>query len=155
TLLSFGSGWHGKNKHTLMMKYVSVWSDDNNNDKNKNENENETNKSKELNELNKSNNYNQWIPFTDNNNIPIIIGRYHDDYQGVCALIGGLNNHLLFIAYLPNNISVFDLNTFQFIEHDTLPTSDLISYHCFVSNSENGQGQEMMKTNKQNYQMLL
>ncbi|ETO12155.1 hypothetical protein RFI_25220 [Reticulomyxa filosa] len=26
--------------------------------------------------------------------------------------------------------------------------------HCFVSKSENGQGQEMIKTNKQNYQIL-
>ncbi|ETO05823.1 hypothetical protein RFI_31574, partial [Reticulomyxa filosa] len=71
TLLSFGSGWSGSNKHTLLMKYVSVWSDDNNND----ENENETNKSKKFNQLNKSNNYNEWIPFTDNHNHPIIIGR--------------------------------------------------------------------------------
>ncbi|ETO34099.1 hypothetical protein RFI_02995, partial [Reticulomyxa filosa] len=58
-------------------------------------------------------------------------------------------------------ISVFDLNTFQFIQHDTLPTSilDLICYHCFVSNPENGQVQEIAKMNqeknKQNYQMLL
>ncbi|ETO31649.1 hypothetical protein RFI_05470 [Reticulomyxa filosa] len=54
--------------------------------------------------------------------------------------------------------SVFDLNTFQFIKHDTLPTYNKISYHCFISKSENGQVQEMMKTNqkyKQNYQMLL
>ncbi|ETO03096.1 hypothetical protein RFI_34314 [Reticulomyxa filosa] len=36
TLLSFGSTWGGSNAHTLVMKYVSVWSDDNNNDKNKN-----------------------------------------------------------------------------------------------------------------------
>ncbi|ETO35601.1 hypothetical protein RFI_01461, partial [Reticulomyxa filosa] len=54
--------------------------------------------------------------------------------------------------------SVFDLNTFQFIKHDTLPNNNSIFYHCFVSKSENGQVQEMMKTNqknKQNYQMLL
>ncbi|ETO35788.1 endochitinase [Reticulomyxa filosa] len=64
----------------MVMKYVNVWSDDNNNHKNKNK----TNKSKKLNEfnqfneLNKSNNYNQWIPFTDNHNHPIIIGRERD-----------------------------------------------------------------------------
>ncbi|ETN98132.1 hypothetical protein RFI_39385, partial [Reticulomyxa filosa] len=49
--------------------------------------------------------------------------------------------------------------TFQFIKHDTLPTNDCIDYSCFISSLENGQGQEMMKTNqqknKQNYQMLL
>ncbi|ETO08011.1 hypothetical protein RFI_29377 [Reticulomyxa filosa] len=147
TLLSFGSDYYGENKHTLVMKYLSVWSDANN--------ENEMNNSKELNELNKLNNYNQWIPLTDNNNHPIIIGGDNDKYEGVRALIGGINNHLLFLTYLENNISVFDLNTFQFIKHDILPTENLIWYHCFVSNSENGQGQEMMKTNKQNYQMLL
>ncbi|ETO33458.1 hypothetical protein RFI_03647, partial [Reticulomyxa filosa] len=45
TLLSFG----GLKKHTLIMKYVSVWSDDNN--------ENKMNKSKEL---KKADNCNQW-----------------------------------------------------------------------------------------------
>ncbi|ETO30497.1 hypothetical protein RFI_06623 [Reticulomyxa filosa] len=44
TLLSFG----GSIKHTLMMKHASIW--DNNN------------------KIKKSNNYNQWIPFTDNHN---------------------------------------------------------------------------------------
>ncbi|ETO01784.1 hypothetical protein RFI_35655, partial [Reticulomyxa filosa] len=55
--------------------------------------------------------------------------------------------------------SVFDLNTFQFIKHDKLPANNNeICYRCFVSKSENGQVQEMMKTNqknKRNYQMLL
>ncbi|ETO36584.1 hypothetical protein RFI_00478 [Reticulomyxa filosa] len=152
TLLSFGSTWGGYNKHTLVMKYVSVWSNHNNND---DQNQNGMNKSKkfnQLNQLNKSNNYNQWIPFTDNHNNPIIIGR-----EGMRALIGGINNHLLFITYL-DNISVFDLNTFQLIQHDQLPINNKIYYHCFVSKSENRQEQEMMKTNqryKQNYQMLL
>ncbi|ETN97783.1 hypothetical protein RFI_39743 [Reticulomyxa filosa] len=53
---------------------------------------------------------------------------------------------------------VFDLNTFQFIKHDKLPTNDYVKFHCFVSKSENGQVQEMTKTNKKNkknYQMLL
>ncbi|ETO35650.1 hypothetical protein RFI_01411 [Reticulomyxa filosa] len=139
TLLSFGSSWDGENKHTLVMKYVSVW-------------DNISNKA------NKFNYYNQWVPFTNNHNHPIIIGRYNDDYRGVRAVIDGINNHLLFITYYPKNISVFDLNTFQFIKHDTLPTSNYIQYHCFVSNSENEQGQEMMKTNpknEQNFQILL
>ncbi|ETO23555.1 hypothetical protein RFI_13626 [Reticulomyxa filosa] len=108
---------------------------------------------------NKSKNYNKWIPFTDNHNNPIIIGRYKDNsYVGMRALISGSNNHLLFITYYPNNISVFDLNTFRFIKHDILLTDNNIFFHCFVLNSKNGQGQEMMKTNqkyKQNYQMLL
>ncbi|ETO11481.1 hypothetical protein RFI_25895, partial [Reticulomyxa filosa] len=57
------------------------------------------------------------------------------------------------------NISVFDLNTFQFIKYHTLSTDYYIGRHCFVSTSENRQVQEMMKINqekdKQNYQMLL
>ncbi|ETO04393.1 hypothetical protein RFI_33004, partial [Reticulomyxa filosa] len=107
TLLSFGSDYDG-NKHTLVMKYVSVWSDED-------ENKNETNKSKQfnqfnqfnqLNQLNKSNNYNQWIPFTDNHDHPIIFGRDEKhNYEGARALIGGINNHLLFITYYLNNIS--------------------------------------------------
>ncbi|ETO15633.1 hypothetical protein RFI_21730 [Reticulomyxa filosa] len=146
TLLSFG----GRYKHTLVMKYASVWSNDDNSN-----NEDEMNKS---NKLKKSNNYNEWVPFTDNHNNPIIIGRDNDNYHEVRAVIGGSNNHLLFITYYPYNISVFDLNIFQFIKHDELPTMNSILCHCLVSKSENGQGQEMMKTNeknKQNDQMLL
>ncbi|ETO15006.1 hypothetical protein RFI_22363 [Reticulomyxa filosa] len=109
------------------------------------------------NEINKLDNYNKWIPFTDNHNNPIIIGRYNDNYWGVRGVIGGRNNHLLFITHYENNISVFNLNTFQFIKYHTLPiaTNSWIWYHCFVSKSENGQGKEMMKTNQQNYTMLL
>ncbi|ETO32236.1 hypothetical protein RFI_04880 [Reticulomyxa filosa] len=132
TLLSIG-GSRFRKRHTLMMKYVSVWS----------------------NISNKLKTYNQWVPFTDNRNYPIIIGRKDDSYLGVRAVIGGSNNHLLFITYPSNNISVFDLNTFQFIQHHTLSTDSDIRYHCFVLKSENGQRQEMMKTNKQNNQMLL
>ncbi|ETO22535.1 caspase-3 [Reticulomyxa filosa] len=127
TLLSFG----GYSKHTLMMKYVSVWSNDN-----ENNNDSEMNKSKQV---QKSNDYNKWIPFTDNHNDPINIGRDEDNYWGVRAVIGGSGNNLLFITYLQNNISVFDLNKFQFIKHDTLLTDSWIQYHCFVSKPENGQ----------------
>ncbi|ETO07643.1 hypothetical protein RFI_29746 [Reticulomyxa filosa] len=141
TLLSFG----GKYKHTLMMKYVSIWSNENNN------NDNKINHSKEL---NKSNNYNKWTPFTNNHNRSVIIGREHDNYEGVRAVIGGSNSHLLFITY-GCDISVFDLNTFQFIKHHYLPINNRILYHCFVSNSENGQGQEMIKTNKKQINKII
>ncbi|ETO34790.1 hypothetical protein RFI_02295 [Reticulomyxa filosa] len=97
------------------------------------------------------------VPFKDNHNHPIIIGRNNDYYIGVRAVIGGGNNNLLFITYYEKNISVFDLNTFQFIKHDTLPDKNYVEYYCLVSNLENRQ--EMMKTNKekhkQKYQMLL
>ncbi|ETO08854.1 hypothetical protein RFI_28533, partial [Reticulomyxa filosa] len=130
----------GKKRHTLVMKYISVWSNI----------LDTTNKPNEL------SNYNEWVPFTDNHNQPIIIGRNENyNYEGLRAVIGGINNHLLFITYLPKDISVFDLNKFQFIKHDNLPSYNSIQFHCFVLNSENGQVQETMKTNKQNYQMLL
>ncbi|ETO35473.1 hypothetical protein RFI_01592 [Reticulomyxa filosa] len=78
------------------------------------------------------------------------IGRDKDNCQGARAVIDGINNHLLFIAYRSSNISVFYLNTFQFIKHDTLPTDDWTFYHW----------QEIIKINeekkkKRNYEMLL
>ncbi|ETO31994.1 WD repeat-containing protein [Reticulomyxa filosa] len=117
-LLSFGGYW----KHTLVMKYISVWDD-------KPETKNE------MGTLLKD--YNQWLPLIGNRKNKIFIGRDGDDYYGMCAVTGGRNNDLLFITYSKNNISVFDLNTYQFIKHDTLPTGDNIHRHCFVSKSEN------------------
>ncbi|ETO07211.1 hypothetical protein RFI_30183 [Reticulomyxa filosa] len=145
TLLSFG-GDEYSNKCTLVMKYVSVWSGGND--------DNEMKKSKKL------NNCNQWIPFTDKRNRPIDIKAYGDDYIGVRAVIGGSNNNLLFITF-SKNISVFDLNTFQFIKNDDLPIDYPILCHCFVLKSENGQ--ETIKINeeennikkKKNHEMLL
>ncbi|ETO14782.1 hypothetical protein RFI_22585 [Reticulomyxa filosa] len=133
TLLSFGGNY---SKHTLVMRYVSVWNDNN-----------EANQSKKL------NNCNQWVPFTDNNNRIIRIGRDGDNYWGARAVIGGSNNHLLFVTYYQRDISVFNLNTFQFIKHGTLPVGH-IGFHCFVSRLENGR--EILKKNKnKNHEMLL
>ncbi|ETO02966.1 hypothetical protein RFI_34444, partial [Reticulomyxa filosa] len=103
-LLSFRSDWYRDNEHILVMKYISVRNSDNDNEM-------------------KSKNYNEWIPFIDNNNHPIIIGRGYGTYVEIRTVIGGSNDHLLFITYSDNIISMFDLNTFQFIKHDTLPIS--------------------------------
>ncbi|ETO05931.1 hypothetical protein RFI_31466 [Reticulomyxa filosa] len=128
TLLSFG----GRYGHTLVMKYVSIWDNDI--------------------KKNKLNDYYKWIPFTNKNNYPINISS--DFYQGARAVIGGSNNHLLFITYGPNNINVFDLNKFQYIKYDTLPTDNRIAFHCFVSKPENRQ--EIIKeNNKKNVEMIL
>ncbi|ETO17196.1 hypothetical protein RFI_20134 [Reticulomyxa filosa] len=54
TLLSFGSVY--TKGHTLVMKYVSVWDNISSNS-------------------NEFDNYNEWIPFTDNHNRTIVIGR--------------------------------------------------------------------------------
>ncbi|ETO12740.1 hypothetical protein RFI_24634 [Reticulomyxa filosa] len=75
--------------------FFKIYSNDNNND-----DKNEMSKSKNL---NKSNNCNQWNPFTDNQNHPIVIGK-DEDYAGARAVIGGINNHLLFITDVENNI---------------------------------------------------
>ncbi|ETO25597.1 hypothetical protein RFI_11541 [Reticulomyxa filosa] len=133
TLLSFG-GSENKKKHTLVMKYVSVWEEDPNN-------------------IEKIKQANQWNPFTNNDNQPILIGRDKDYHRGVRAVIGGSNNHLLFITYSPKNIDVFNLNTFQYIKHDTLPTSDFIFLHCFVLKTMNGL--ERVKTNIKKNEILL
>ncbi|ETO30329.1 WD repeat-containing protein [Reticulomyxa filosa] len=116
TLLSFG----GKQRHSLIMKYISAWDNDN--------------------EIIKKKNYNRWFPFIDNNNNPVQIAKDEDNYNGVRAVIGGNNNNLLFITYNPKNISVFDLTKFQFIKHDILPIDINISFHCFVKRNENENG---------------
>ncbi|ETO06003.1 hypothetical protein RFI_31393 [Reticulomyxa filosa] len=110
TLLSFGGG----KKHTLIMKYKSVWDD--------------------VNEMKIENKYrNEWIAFTDNHNNQIQIGGDGENYWGARAIIGGSNNHLLFITSRPNDIDVYNLNTFEYIKYDTLPANNDIYYHCFVS----------------------
>ncbi|ETO05897.1 WD repeat-containing protein [Reticulomyxa filosa] len=126
-LLSFG-GNQFISRHTLVMKYISVWSDDSS--------ENEMNKSTKL------KNYNQWIPFTGNHNNSINIGNDNDNYSGVRAVIGGKNNNLLFITSYYNNISVFDLNIFKFIKHDKLPC--VVMYHCFVLKQEKQNNNKMI-----------
>ncbi|ETO05249.1 hypothetical protein RFI_32145 [Reticulomyxa filosa] len=76
---------------------------------------------------------------------PYII-RDEDNYQGARAVIGGRKNNLLFITYYENNISVYNLNKFKFMKHEILRGA-WIQYHCFVSKSENGQVQDMVKMN--------
>ncbi|ETO14968.1 hypothetical protein RFI_22400, partial [Reticulomyxa filosa] len=131
TLLSFG----GYPKHTLIMKYISVWSDIDN-----------------LQNKYKENHINEWIPFFGDNNEPVSIGRDKDDYLGSRAVISGSNKHLLFISYFPNNISVFNLNTFRYVKHSVLPTNDndRIRYHCFVSKKPSKKN-----TNQNIHEMML
>ncbi|ETO03074.1 hypothetical protein RFI_34336 [Reticulomyxa filosa] len=108
TLLSFG-GFH---KHTLMMNYVSVWSNDSEREKIKDT-------------------CNIWLPFIDSENKAICIGKSSDNYEGARAVVDG---NLLFITYYPNNISVFNLHTLQYVNQSTLPiqSENGTSYHCFV-----------------------
>ncbi|ETO09218.1 hypothetical protein RFI_28168 [Reticulomyxa filosa] len=109
TLLSFGQGNGGK--HILIMKYVSVWDEE-----------------KYISQDN-----NQWIEFTDKQNKPVILEKL-DSYSKPRALIGGSNNNLLFITYEPNNISVLDLNTCEYVNHSKLPIN---GNSCFVLRTAN------------------
>ncbi|ETO32859.1 WD-40 repeat protein [Reticulomyxa filosa] len=79
----------------------------------------------------------------NNNNRPIDIGSYSENYFGARAVIGGSDNHLLFITHY-NNISVFDLSTFELIENYTLPTDNNIYYHCFVLSPENKENNKLI-----------
>ncbi|ETO06571.1 WD repeat-containing protein [Reticulomyxa filosa] len=119
TLFSFG-GSRYEEKHALVMQYISIWDDE-----------------KDERQIEKSKHYNEWSPIMDNHNKPIFLGRKQDDFRGIRALIGGSNNNLLFITYYPKDIDVFDLNTFQYVNHTTLPIDTKISFHCFVLKTEN------------------
>ncbi|ETO22686.1 hypothetical protein RFI_14507 [Reticulomyxa filosa] len=140
TLLSFGGQKEGERKHIFIMKYISVWNDNN-----------------EENGIliRNSNHCNKWMILTDDDNIPINIGNDEDGYNGVRAIISGSDNNLLFITYFPNNISVFDLNTFQHIKCHTLPIDDSISSHCFVAKKENDLSIAQTDENKKIHTMML
>ncbi|ETO08609.1 hypothetical protein RFI_28779, partial [Reticulomyxa filosa] len=134
-ILSFGGSEFSK-RHTLKMKYVSVWNDN-----------------KEIGiKSEKKNRVNEWIPFTDNKDIPYLIGRNQDDHRGARAVIGGNNNNLLFITYYPEDIDVFDLNTCQFIKHDKLPIENWIRCHCFIIKTENNLS--IIKTKKKKHELM-
>ncbi|ETO21756.1 G-protein beta WD-40 repeats containing protein [Reticulomyxa filosa] len=110
TLLSFG-GFDFTNTLTLVMKYKSVWE---NNEEVKNE----------------------WTSLTDDNNSSIYIRSEKDSYMGARAIVGGNKNNLLFITYYPQNIDILDLNTYKYIKRDILPITTSIRFHCFISNKE-------------------
>ncbi|ETO28627.1 hypothetical protein RFI_08504 [Reticulomyxa filosa] len=137
TLLSLG----GTYKHTLVMKYTSVWDNDEAEDEKKDKNETEPAKP-----------LNQWLPLRDKNNKPVYIGRRQENYEGIRAVISGSNNHLLFIIYPPNNIDVFDLNTCKFVKQAVMPTKKSLSY-CFLSKPWNESS--TVKPNKKRHDMIL
>ncbi|ETO36902.1 hypothetical protein RFI_00161 [Reticulomyxa filosa] len=99
TLLCFSEENELRTKHTLAMSYKSVWED---------------------NETNEKGSYNKWIPFKKNNK-KISINRSDANYVGARSVISGSADYLLFITYYPNDISVFNLKTFQYIKDDILP----------------------------------
>ncbi|ETO16099.1 hypothetical protein RFI_21256, partial [Reticulomyxa filosa] len=138
TLLSFGGQNKSEKKRAFVMKYVSVWNDT----------------KEEKSQIEQKEPYNEWIHFTDNHNNPICIGRDEDNYTGVRGVIGGSNNHLLFITYYPRNITVFNLDTFQHMKHDILPIGENeIYYHCLALIPDN-ENKKKVKYNKLKYYKL-
>ncbi|ETO32164.1 WD repeat-containing protein [Reticulomyxa filosa] len=105
----------------------------------KNKNDEHTNKSEDIIKIKKTRFTNKWLPLIDNNNNKVYIGRKKDNYDGMRAVIGGKKNNLLFITYYPNNIDVFNLNTYRYINHSILPTDYNIHHHCFIKNNENNE----------------
>ncbi|ETO07438.1 hypothetical protein RFI_29952 [Reticulomyxa filosa] len=101
-LLSFGG--NKETRHKLVMKYVSVCDN--------------------INKPNEFNNCNRLIPFTYNYIIQLSL-------EDIKVIVIMKNNNLL-LSLRKNNISLFDLNKFQFIKPDTLPTDNWICYNCFV-----------------------
>ncbi|ETO36742.1 hypothetical protein RFI_00318 [Reticulomyxa filosa] len=99
TLLSFGGRW----KHTLLMKYKSVWSKDRILKKNK------------------------WTKMEHK------IGDSNDELTYVRAVIGGSKDQFLFIVYSPNTIAVFDVHTLQLVIKSTLPVNELVDGSCFLN----------------------
>src|SRR3569623_1268613 len=103
--------------HTLVMKYKTVWNDQ---EKDNEESEKELNK---------------WSPLPNNFKFG---EKQEKELIGARALIGGSKQHLLFITYHPNKIDVLDLKSFEYLDnlkHHTLPISEKnqVYWHCFVS----------------------
>ncbi|ETO30840.1 hypothetical protein RFI_06276 [Reticulomyxa filosa] len=116
TLLSFGGGsaedgegFVESKKHTMMMKYKSVWKENEKTSKHKNE----------------------WTTIFQNT----VFGK-EGNFVRARAVISGTHNNLLFITHKPHTINVLDLNTYKFVENvnnNILPINSDLSCHCFVA----------------------
>jgi len=120
TLLSFGgSGDDNFSRHTLLMKYQSVWTN--------------TDVSKHL---------NYWSSVPKGVRIGRQSANQKDDLQGARAIVGGTKNDLLFITHFPKNIDVFDLKSWTYVPDvntNILPgPSDFeLRYHFVSARSSN------------------
>ncbi|ETO21165.1 hypothetical protein RFI_16038 [Reticulomyxa filosa] len=118
TLLSFG----GFCKHTLIMRYKSVWA---------------------KNSADESSHTNEWVATSN------IIGSPDDDLRFVRALIGGENNEVLFICHPPHHVRALDAHTFKCIAKCVLPKTngEITGGSCFVKTR---QPNEVILFNKAN-----
>ncbi|ETO16312.1 hypothetical protein RFI_21041 [Reticulomyxa filosa] len=116
TVLSFG----GENKHTLLMKYRSVWD------------ENEVKRVKEKEEEEEEN---KWIAMA--NTIDNGSNGNESDMEDARAQIGGSNNQFLFVVNNPNHISVFKWPSLEPVIREILPADQLIGGSCFVKTNDN------------------
>ncbi|ETO11037.1 hypothetical protein RFI_26340, partial [Reticulomyxa filosa] len=121
-LLSFGGQDKNKIKQTFSMKYKSVWEISDNHCNSKSDHDSI------------SQNVNNWTRFAEN----CSIGKLEDSLRGLCGLIGGKNNDLLFITCYPEDIEVINLKTMKpltGIKNNIIPKGEHklgIQYHCFV-----------------------
>jgi len=136
------------------MKYKSVWNNHNNNNDNEKKKKNEEQISSSS-SSSQSQIFNEWIPFIHPiHHHPVIIGREQDYFYGVRAVIGGTNHQLLFITYFNKNMSVFNLNTCEYVTHVTLRIQNL-GYHAFVSVSNSNENENNNKNKNNNNDMVL
>ncbi|ETO30866.1 hypothetical protein RFI_06254 [Reticulomyxa filosa] len=115
-LLSFCGKEEANGSELWIMKYKSVWNDDDNDDKKE-----QTYTHQQMNE---------WVPLIDPQTSQRI--QFKQEYEQAEACVGGdKDNHLLFISYL-TNVDIVDLRTCQCVHSlQSLPQS--LYHHCMVS----------------------
>ncbi|ETO11106.1 hypothetical protein RFI_26270, partial [Reticulomyxa filosa] len=93
--------------------------------------------------IDKTAGYNEWNPLLNSNKEPICISKKNYNYREVRTVIGGSNNHLLFITYY-KSIDVFDLNTYKYVANVSLPIINRVNFNYFGSEPEKPFAVEML-----------
>ncbi|ETO05954.1 hypothetical protein RFI_31442, partial [Reticulomyxa filosa] len=89
-------------------------------------------------------NINKWVE------APQSIGDAENDMSNVATLIGGSNNHLLFVTYPPNQIMVLDSKSLHMLAKHTLPFYLFVGNHCiFNMNNDNKNELRLFNYNSQ------
>ncbi|ETO06315.1 hypothetical protein RFI_31081 [Reticulomyxa filosa] len=92
----------------------------------------------------KRSNINKWVE------APQSIENTENDMSNVATLIGGSNNHLLFVTYPPNQIMVLDSKSLHMLAKHTLPFYLFVGNHCiFNTNNDNKNELRLFNYNSQ------
>ncbi|ETO05381.1 hypothetical protein RFI_32014, partial [Reticulomyxa filosa] len=97
----------------------------------------------------KTTGYNEWNSFINSDKEPICVTKKHYSYR-VSTVIGGSNNHLLFIIYY-KFIDMFDLNTCKYVAN----VQQLGHYSDIVNNAKFSSDGKMIEGNKKNLKNIL